>query len=177
MLRYDLKVTLQYPIQTGPSVNAKSLPTRKWEALKTDRGKRACLTSSESLPGAERLEFPGTGEAGEGLGLSVHRCSSKKRKGVRKEMRQTQEECGSWVERRLVRCWNVKAGTNCDAIRPGNQLGSLSFPHKPALLGRSHVAWSGRSGLAVAAGSGKEGSGGGGGEGGDFDEFHVFGID
>ncbi len=55
--------------------------------------------------------------------------------------------------------------------------GSVNFPYQPALLGRSHVAWSGRSWLAVAAGSGKEGSGGGSGKSGDFDEFHVFGID
>jgi hypothetical protein len=53
----------------------------------------------------------------------------------------------------------------------------LSFPDQSALLGRSDVSWSGRSWLAVAAGSGKEGAGGGSGEGGDFDEFHVFGID
>jgi hypothetical protein len=50
-------------------------------------------------------------------------------------------------------------------------------PNQSALLGRSNVSRSGWSGLAVAAGSGKEGAGGGSCEGGDFDEFHVFGID
>ena len=98
------RFTWQLARRIRPNVNAKSLLTRKWEALKSDRGERTCLTSSGSLPVAEQPEFPETVEAGEGLELSVHQCSSTRRKEVRTGMRQTQGGCGSWVERRLVQC-------------------------------------------------------------------------